>query len=56
MAHQSLQENQGCSIRPLVLCPRPRYEDPPPEPRLEGLATQHLADIVPTLHKVIALQ
>jgi len=44
------------AIRPLVLCPRPRFEEPPPEPRLEGLATQHLADIVPTLHKVIALQ
>lgn len=44
------------AIRPLVLCPRPRFEDPPPEPRLEGLANQHLADIVPTLHKVIALQ
>ena len=44
------------AIRPLVLCPRPRFEEPPPEPRLEGLATQHLADIVPTLHKVIAFQ
>lgn len=44
------------AIRPLVLCPRPRFEDPPPEPRLERLANQHLADIVPTLHKVIALQ
>lgn len=44
------------AIRMLVECPRPRFEDPPPEPRLEKLANQHLADIVPTLHQVIALQ
>lgn len=43
-------------IRALVRCPRPRFEDPPPEPRLEELANQHLADIVPTLSEVIALQ
>lgn len=43
-------------IRWRALCPRPRFEDPPPEPRLEELANQHLADIVPTLHQVIALQ
>lgn len=44
------------AIRPLVVCPRPRFADPPPEPRLEKLANQHIGDIVPTLHKVIALQ
>ena len=43
-------------IRVLVRCPRPRFEDPPPEPRLEELANQHLADIVPRLREVIALQ
>ena len=43
-------------IRMLALCPRPRFEDPPPVPRLEEMANQHLADIVPTLREVIALQ
>ena len=44
------------AIRSLARCPRPRFEEPPPEPRLEGLAKEHIADVVPTLHKVIALQ
>ena len=44
------------AIRSLVLCPRPRFEDPPPQPRLEGLAEEHIAGIVPTIHEVIALQ
>ncbi len=44
------------AIRPLVLCPRPRFEEPPPEPLLEALANEHIADVVPTLHKVIAFQ
>ena len=44
------------AIRPLVLCPRPRFEDPPAEPRLEALAEEHIAEIAPTLRKVIALQ
>ena len=44
------------TIRPMVLCPRPRYEDPPDEPRLKTLAEEHLADLVPVLQRVIALQ
>ena len=44
------------TVRPMVLCPRPRYEDPPEEPRLKALAEEHLADVVAVLQRVIALQ
>lgn len=40
----------------LTECPEPRYEEPPREPRLEELAEEHLGDILPRLHEVIALQ
>lgn len=43
-------------LKSLSWCPRPLYAEPPPEPRLAGLASAHLGDLLPALNRVIDLQ
>lgn len=43
-------------FKSLAWCPRPLYTEPPPEPRLAGLARAHLVDLLPDLDRVIDLQ
>lgn len=43
-------------LKSLSWCPRPLYTEPPPEPRLAGLARAHLGGELPACDAVTALQ
>ena len=43
-------------LKSLAWCPRLLYTESPPEPRLVGLARDHLVDLLPALDRVIDLQ